>query len=48
VTAPERPPENPAEIAEARLFAEERLPGELAHGMTVMLEDARAGRVAWE
>lgn len=48
VSEPTRAPENPAEIAEARLFSDDRLPGELAHGMSVMLDDARAGRVAWE
>jgi hypothetical protein len=37
-------PENPLEIAEARLFAPREIPGELALGMRDMLDDALAGR----
>lgn len=48
VAEPGRPPQNPAEIAEVRLFPDHALPAELAHGMSAMLEDARAGRVVWE
>jgi 8-oxo-dGTP diphosphatase len=48
VSEPARPPENPAEIAEVRLFSEQALPSALAHGMTAMLDDARNGRVFWE
>jgi 8-oxo-dGTP diphosphatase len=48
VTEPARPPQNPAEIADVRLFVEEALPSELAHGMTAMLDDARRGGVFWE
>jgi 8-oxo-dGTP diphosphatase len=40
--------ENPAEIVEVRAFSEAELPRELSHGMTDMLEDARAGRTFWE
>jgi len=48
VSEPGRPPENPAEIAEARLFSDDALPEALAHGMTAMLRDARSGRQFWE
>lgn len=48
VTEPDRPPLNPAEIAEVGVFTDDRLPSTLAHGMTVMLDDARAARIAWE
>jgi 8-oxo-dGTP diphosphatase len=43
VAAPVRPPMNPLEIREARLFATEDLPVELAMGMTDMLEAAKRG-----
>jgi 8-oxo-dGTP diphosphatase len=48
VGEPSRPPSNPLEIREARLFQAHELPGELAHGMTQMLDDARAGTKRWE
>lgn len=48
VGEPVRPPDNPLEIAEVRLFADTELPAELAHGMSDMLADARAGRSVWE
>jgi 8-oxo-dGTP diphosphatase len=48
VTEPTRPPENPVEIAEARLFSDAELPAQLAHGMTVMLAHARKQSVVWE
>jgi 8-oxo-dGTP diphosphatase len=48
VTAPRRPPHNPVEIAEVRLFERADLPSRLAHGMSIMLEDALAGRKRWE
>lgn len=48
VDAPTRPPMNPMEIAEARLFAEAELPRQLSHGMTAMLRDAQAGGAHWE
>jgi 8-oxo-dGTP diphosphatase len=41
VAAPSRPPVNPLEILEARLFRDDELPKDLAHGMTDMLADAR-------
>jgi len=40
--------DNPAEIIEVRAFSDAELPRELSHGMTDMLEDARAGRTIWE
>jgi 8-oxo-dGTP diphosphatase len=40
--------QNPMEITEVRAFADAELPRELSHGMTDMLEDARAGRTFWE
>lgn len=48
VGAPERAPTNPLEITEVRAFPPEELPGELAHGMSTMLENALAGRSYWE
>jgi 8-oxo-dGTP diphosphatase len=43
VPEPTRPPVNPTEIREVRLFAPDELPPELAMGMTDMLQAARAG-----
>jgi hypothetical protein len=40
--------ENPVEIEEVRAFSDAELPRELSHGMTDMLDDARAGRTTWE
>jgi 8-oxo-dGTP diphosphatase len=48
VSEPQRAPENPLEIAEARLFTDEELPAELSHHMTDMLDDAKRGGVTWE
>jgi 8-oxo-dGTP diphosphatase len=45
VAPPVKPPKNPLEIREARLFAEADLPGELAFGMEDILAVVR-GRVA--
>jgi 8-oxo-dGTP diphosphatase len=42
IEAPSRPPSNPLEIREARLFEENDLPGELAMHMRDMLDAARA------
>jgi 8-oxo-dGTP diphosphatase len=42
VDPPARPPVNPLEIREARLFADAELPRELAYGMQDMLAAARA------
>lgn len=48
IAAPVRPPLNPLEILEVRLFTREELPRELSHNMTPMLEDALAGRTRLE
>jgi 8-oxo-dGTP diphosphatase len=48
VEPPVAPPSNPAEIAEARLFADADLPRDLSHGMTTMLDHARRGVRHWE
>ncbi len=40
---PNRPPKNPLEIREARLFRDEELPAPLAMGMDDMLSAARRG-----
>lgn len=48
VEPPAVPPHNPVEIAEARLFREDELPGNLSHGMTTMLQQARRGGTVWE
>lgn len=41
IGAPVRPPQNPLEIREVRLFRDDELPGELAMGMGDMLAAAR-------
>jgi 8-oxo-dGTP diphosphatase len=46
VGEPQRAPSNPLEILDVRLFREDELPRELAMGMSDMLRDARAGKVA--
>ena len=43
VGEPTRPPMNPLEIREVRLFREDELPAELALGMTDLLAAARTG-----
>lgn len=43
---PVRPPSNPLEIREVKLFRAEELPADLAMGMSDMLRDALAGKVA--
>jgi 8-oxo-dGTP diphosphatase len=48
VAEPTRAPQNPVEIADVALFESANLPTPLAHGMTRMLDDARAGRSFWE
>jgi len=48
VGEPHSAPQNPLEIAEARLFSEQELPGVLAFGMSDMLENARQRRLYWE
>jgi 8-oxo-dGTP diphosphatase len=44
VSAPNRAPRNPLEIAEVRLFEEASLPEVLSMGMADMLRDVRTGR----
>jgi len=48
VSGPERPPLNPLEIAEVRLFADHELPEQLSHGMRDMLDNVRNKRSYWE
>ncbi|MEW5741311.1 MAG: NUDIX domain-containing protein [Myxococcota bacterium] len=48
VGMPTRPPLNPLEILEVKLFAEDELPRELSHGMTEVLDRARKGQRHWE
>lgn len=48
VSPPERPPENPIEITDVRVFETGELPERLAHGMSPMLENARDGKSTWE
>ena len=44
VSEPLRPPKNPLEIAEARIFHDSELPASLSMGMSDMLDDVRKGR----
>jgi 8-oxo-dGTP diphosphatase len=46
IAPPERAPSNPLEAREARLFADDELPAELAMGMRDYLDAARAGGAA--
>ena len=46
VAEPVRPPSNPLEIREVRLFREDDLPADLSMGMDDMMRDARAGKTA--
>lgn len=46
VDAPTKPPKNPLEIREARLFDEKELPKELSFGMQDILAVVREGREA--
>jgi 8-oxo-dGTP diphosphatase len=48
VTEPTRPPVNPVEIRDVRLFADDALPPDIGMGMADMIRDARAGGVRWE
>jgi 8-oxo-dGTP diphosphatase len=45
IEPPQKPPSNPLEILEARLFTEAELPAEMAMGMKDFLDHARDGRV---
>jgi len=46
VSEPVHAPSNPLEIREVRLFRDEELPPDLAMGMSDMMRDARAGKIA--
>jgi 8-oxo-dGTP diphosphatase len=48
VSAPEQPPQNPLEILDVGLFADDGLPAELGMGMSEMLDHARRGERYWE
>jgi 8-oxo-dGTP diphosphatase len=48
ISAPTRPPVNPLEISEARLFERARIPPSLSHGMSGMLDDALSGVTRFE
>lgn len=48
IPAPVRPPSNPAEILEARLFDVSSLPPTLSHGGRDMLQNALSGKLVWE
>ncbi len=48
VTAPARPPDNPAEIAEVGLFSRSELPRPLSHGMSDMALHADDQPPWWE
>ncbi|MGC4089119.1 MAG: NUDIX domain-containing protein [Polyangiaceae bacterium] len=48
IEPPTRPPRNPIEILEVRLFRRDELPPRLGLNMTDMLEDALAGRTRFE
>lgn len=48
VLPPSHAPDNPLEILEVRTFSEAELPSALSHGMTEMLQNARASRRFWE
>ena len=48
ISGPRRPPSNPLEVREVRLFGRHELPDSLSHGMSAMLEDALAGTTRFE
>jgi 8-oxo-dGTP diphosphatase len=48
VSEPTRPPENPVEIREVRLFADGSLPENIGMGMSDMIQNARKEGVFWE
>lgn len=48
VAEPHKPPVNPAEIRQARLFRESELPEALAHGNSEMLSNAIRGVLHFE
>jgi ADP-ribose pyrophosphatase YjhB (NUDIX family) len=48
VNEPTRPPLNPLEISEVRLFEDAELPPEFSHRMRDMLDNVRESRSYWE
>ncbi len=48
VEEPSRPPVNPIEIREVRLFSDDALPPDIGMGMGDMIAHARGGGVFWE
>lgn len=48
VSEPSRPPVNPLEITDVRLFSDDELPEQLSHGMRDMLDNVRTKRRYWE
>jgi 8-oxo-dGTP diphosphatase len=48
VSEPKRPPMNPVEILEVKLFRDDELPSPLSHKMDDMLRRAKAGERFWE
>jgi len=48
VGEPTRPPMNPLEVREVRLFDEDALPSPLAHGLTDVMQRALRAEVGWE
>lgn len=48
VHEPRRPPVNPLEILEVRLFARDEVPRQLSHGLGDVLQHALRGDVYWE
>lgn len=48
IEPPASAPENPLEILEVGLFPRDRLPRELSHGMSLMLQDALEGVTRFE
>lgn len=48
ISAPSRPPDNPAEVLEVGLFSPNELPSGLSHGNLDMLENALQAKIVWE
>jgi 8-oxo-dGTP diphosphatase len=48
IAEPSRPPYNPAEILDAKLFEQDQLPQELSHGNLEMLNNGLRKFVTWE
>lgn len=48
VSPPSRPPMNPLEIRDVRLFSDDELPEQFSHGTRDMLDNVRKNRRYWE